>query len=60
MERGGVGLPHGSPKDSRYKELAESIIAELPEEYADNPIAKAFAIKLFLDQNTKYTMERII
>ena len=46
-----------APKDSRYKELAESIIAELPEEYADNPIAKAFAIKLFLDQNTKYTMK---
>ena len=46
-----------APDDPRYKELADSIVEQLPDEYADNPIAKAFAIKLFLDQNTKYTMK---
>ena len=44
------------PKDSRYLELAESIVGELPEEYQDNLVAQAFAIKLYLDEQTKYTM----
>ena len=44
------------PKDSRYLELAESIVGALPEEYQDNLVAQAFAIKLYLDEQTKYTM----
>ena len=44
------------PKDIRYSELAESIVSELPAEYRDNLVAQAFAIKLYLDEQTKYTM----
>ncbi len=46
----------GRPKDRRYLELAESIVVKLPEEYRDNLVAQAFAIKLYLDEQTKYTM----
>ena len=44
------------PPDSRYAELAESIVGNLPIEYQDNLIAQAFAVKLYLDEQTKYTM----
>ena len=44
------------PPDSRYAELAESIVAGLPADYQDNLIAQAFAVKLYLDEQTKYTM----
>ena len=44
------------PRDERYAALAESIVSGLPEEYRDNLIAQAFAVKLYLDEQTKYTM----
>ena len=44
------------PSDMRYAELAEEIVSDLPQEYQDNLVAQAFAIKLFLDEQTKYTM----
>jgi transglutaminase-like putative cysteine protease len=44
------------PRDSRYAELAEDIVASLPLEYHDNLIAQAFAVKLYLDEQTQYTM----
>ena len=44
-----------APTDPRYKELADEIIADLPEEWIDNPFAKALAIKLYLDEKTRYT-----
>ncbi|MAA80405.1 MAG: hypothetical protein CL916_14210 [Deltaproteobacteria bacterium] len=44
-----------APSDPRYKDLADEIIAKLPEEWQENPFAKALAIKLYLDENTRYT-----
>ncbi len=44
------------PRDQRYAELAEEIISTLPLEYRDNLVAQAFAVKLYLDEQTKYTM----
>ena len=44
------------PENEQYKQLAESIVAGLPEQFQDNQIAQTFAVKLFLDKNTKYTM----
>ena len=62
-----IGSPHWStdywehltqtPPDPRYAELAQSIVAQLPLEYRDNLVAQAFAIKLFLDEQTQYTMK---
>ena len=46
-----------TPPDPRYAELAQSIVAQLPLEYRDNLVAQAFAIKLFLDEQTQYTMK---
>ena len=43
------------PSNPQYKELAEEIIATLPEEWQENPFAKALAIKLWLDEKTRYT-----
>ena len=45
------------PDDSRYQELAESIVAELKPEYASDPFAKAWAIKAYLDQNGIYSLK---
>lgn len=44
------------PENEQYKELAESIIEGLPPQFQDNQIAQAFAVKLFLDEKTQYTM----
>ena len=44
-----------TPDDPRYKALAEEIKATLPPEYQDNAFAKAVKVKLYLDDNTKYT-----
>lgn len=44
-----------APSDPRYKELADTIIADVPDEWQDNPFAKALSIKLYLDEKTRYT-----
>lgn len=44
------------PDDDRYKELAESLIENLRPEYADDPFAKAWAIKSYLDENGIYSL----
>ena len=43
------------PADDRYRELAEQIVADLPEELAGRDFARAAAVKLYLDENMKYT-----
>lgn len=45
------------PADPRYRELAESLIANLRPEYADDPFAKAWAIKTYLDENGIYSLK---
>ncbi len=45
------------PDDPRYQELAESLIANLRPEYADDPFAKAWAIKSYLDENGIYSLK---
>lgn len=64
-----LGLPAGSedwtsetfdqyteaPSDPRYAELAEKSIAVLDPKWKDDPLARALAIKLYLDQNGIYS-----
>ena len=45
------------PDDPRYKELAENLIADLKPEYTDDPFAKAWAIKTYLDESGIYSLK---
>lgn len=45
------------PADPRYKALAEEILATLRPEFADDPYAKALAIKDYLDRNGIYSLK---
>jgi len=44
------------PKDPRYQQLADEITAKLPPERRHSPLFKAVAIKLWLDENTTYSL----
>jgi transglutaminase-like putative cysteine protease len=44
-----------APSDLRYRAMAASIVATLPEDKQNDPFAKALAIKLFLDKNLIYS-----
>ena len=46
------------PPDQRYRDLADQLVAELPEDVREDPFAQALAIKLYLDANTKYTKSK--
>ncbi len=45
------------PDDPRYQQLAASLIADLKPEYSDDPFAKAWAIKTYLDENGIYSLK---
>lgn len=45
------------PDDPRYGELANSLIGNLRPQYADDPYAKAWAIKSYLDENGIYSLK---
>lgn len=45
------------PDDPRYKELAESLISNLRPEFENDPFAKAYAIKSYLDENGIYSLK---
>jgi len=45
------------PDDPRYKELAESILTDLKPEFKDDPFAKAWSIKTYLDENGIYSLK---
>lgn len=45
------------PDDPRYKDLAETIVADLRPEYADDAYAKALAIKDYLDRSGIYSLK---
>ena len=45
------------PDDNRYRDLADNLIANLREEYSDDPFAKAWAIKTYLDENGIYSLK---
>jgi len=45
------------PDDQRYQQLAEELIGSLRPEYADDPFAKAFTIKNYLDENGIYSLK---
>ena len=45
------------PDDPRYTELAASLIADLKPEYTDDPFAKAWAVKTYLDENGIYSLK---
>lgn len=43
------------PNDPRYGELARGILAKLPAQYKDSPLAQAIALRLWLEKNSIYT-----
>ena len=45
------------PDDARYQELAENLITNLRPEFANDPFAKAWAIKTYLDENGIYSLK---
>jgi hypothetical protein len=45
------------PDDPRYGELAQSLIGNLRPEFAEDPFAKAWAIKSYLDENGIYSLK---
>ena len=45
------------PDDPRYGQLAASLVARLRPEYADDPFAKAWTIKRYLDENGIYSLK---
>jgi len=45
------------PDDPRYEELAQSLITDLRPQYADDPFAKAWAVKTYLDENGIYSLK---
>jgi protein-glutamine gamma-glutamyltransferase len=45
------------PPDPRYGELAQNLINGLRPEYADDPFARAYAIKSYLDENGIYSLK---
>ncbi len=45
------------PADPRYQQLAQTIIADLRPEFADDPYAKALAIKDYMDRNGIYSLK---
>jgi transglutaminase-like putative cysteine protease len=44
------------PDDPRYRELADRIVAELPERYRDDPYARAIAITRWLGEHGTYSL----
>ena len=45
------------PDDSRYQELAENLVGNLRPQYAEDPFAKAWAVKTYLDENGIYSLK---
>ncbi|MCB1648596.1 MAG: transglutaminase domain-containing protein [Pseudomonadales bacterium] len=45
------------PADPRYRQLAETILQDLRPEFADDPYAKALAIKDYLDRKGIYSLK---
>ncbi|MDJ0847375.1 MAG: transglutaminase-like domain-containing protein [Myxococcota bacterium] len=45
-----------APADPRYRELAREIEKGLPEHLRDDPLARAVAVKLYLDENGVYNL----
>lgn len=45
------------PQDPRYRELASRLVANLRPQYANDPFAKAWAIKSHLDENGIYSLK---
>lgn len=45
------------PDDPRYKELAQALVQNLKPEYLEDPFAKAWAIKTYLDENGIYSLK---
>ena len=44
-----------APSDSRYRELTDRLMSILRDEYSDDPLAQALAIKAFLDERGIYS-----
>jgi transglutaminase-like putative cysteine protease len=45
------------PDDRRYQQLAEQLIGSLRPQYADDPFARAFTVKSYLDENGIYSLK---
>ena len=44
-----------TPDDARYRDLADETVKILNPEYRDDPLGRALAVKMFLDENGKYS-----
>ncbi len=45
------------PADARYQELAQRLVSTLRPEFADDPFARAYSIKSYLDENGIYSLK---
>ena len=45
------------PDDPRYREMADEIVASLDEQWRNNTLAWAVAVKLYLDKNAIYSLK---
>lgn len=45
------------PDDARYQELAQSLIINLKPQFVDDPFAKAWSVKTYLDENGIYSLK---
>ncbi|HAT28190.1 MAG TPA: hypothetical protein DCS89_14325 [Gammaproteobacteria bacterium] len=45
------------PNDPRYQALAETLIADLKPQYMNDPFARAWAVKTYLDENGIYSLK---
>lgn len=45
------------PADPRYQELAQTLVGNLRPQYAEDPFAKAWAVKTYLDENGIYSLK---
>ena len=45
------------PNDDRYRSLADELVGNLKPEFVDDPFAKAWAIKTYLDENGIYSLK---
>ncbi len=45
------------PDDPRYQQLADNLITNLRPQFADDPFAKAWSIKTYLDENGIYSLK---
>ena len=47
----------GQPEDPRYRALAQSLLEQLHDEYREDPLGRALAVKTYLDEHGIYSLK---